>query len=59
MIFIRHIKYPLDQKLDDYKLDENIQKLPAILPRSGMGFYLLDLFQVNFVGYFIFIDFKT
>ena len=50
MIFLHYIKYPANQQSvtgDENVMEPCIPKLPAILPRSGMGFYLLDLFQVN------------
>jgi hypothetical protein len=48
MIFLRHFKYPSDNWSNDNCIDEEaISSLPAILPRSGMGFYLIDLIQVR------------
>ena len=48
MIFLRHIKYPSTQITSSAEdpLAETLARLPAIMPRSGMGFYIIDLFEV-------------
>ena len=50
MIFLQHVKFPSNDEsvlVPDLSTSENSPKLPAILPRSGMGFFLIDLFKVN------------
>ena len=54
MIFLRHKKYPTNHHGDpttagDTQMGETAAGLPAILPRSGMGFYLIDLFQLKLI----------
>ena len=52
MIFLRHIKYPSNEQSSPPEMDpmgDIITRLPAILPRSGMGFYLIDLFQLKLI----------
>ena len=50
MIFLRHIKYPSNliqtSPTDDPYCDP-CARLPEIMPRSGMGFYIIDMFQVE------------
>ncbi len=54
MMFLRHVKAPSNNFISSHdedptsEKDDGINKLPAIWPRSGMGFYLIDLFQVLF-----------
>jgi hypothetical protein len=50
MIFLQHIKFPSNTEsvlLSDHPMADNSAKLPAILPRSGMGFFLIDFFRVK------------
>jgi hypothetical protein len=51
MVFLRHTKYPRNE--DDYCANsftsETAPTLPAILPRSGMGYFLIDFFQVFYI----------
>jgi hypothetical protein len=54
MIFLRHKKYPANHHGDpsasgEGQMGETAAGLPAILPRSGMGFYLVDLFQLKLI----------
>ena len=55
MIFLRHKKYPGNQHGEtttasgEGPMGETAAGLPAILPRSGMGFYLVDLFQLKLI----------
>ena len=55
MIFLRHKKYPANHHGDpsaaggEGQMGETAAGLPAILPRSGMGFYLIDLFQLKLI----------
>ena len=48
MIFLRHIKFPINQVASSSTAAaESMASLPAIMPRSGMGFYIIDLLEVN------------
>ena len=65
MIFLRHIKYPSSQITSSAEdpLAETLTRLPAIMPRSGMGFYIIDLFEVwkfhfQFLLFIIFFHMK-
>jgi hypothetical protein len=46
MIFVSENKSPSYESNNEEE-DEDCQNLPAILPRPGMGYFILDLFQVS------------